>query len=328
MNWQETGFALFITAMFLLLAAVVFFSQYASHVSKNTTAVFIILTLFLSFLIYRALTRRYRKKKKALSTSFPEKWQQILRENVIFYLNLNKNQQKKFEKQIQVFLAQVKINGINTFVSDKDRILVAASAVIPIFGFDEWEYKNLSEVMLYPQLFDEQFQSGKSKNISGMVGTGIMKDKMILSKPSLHRGFRNTSDKKNVAIHEFTHLIDMADGKADGIPEVLLKHQYTLPWLKLIKNKIMAIATKRSDINPYGATANEEFFAVVAEYFFERPHLLKRKHPELYKMLNQIFKQDLYRFFQIKNPMSKPRRNDPCPCGSGEKYKNCCAKTV
>ena len=22
--------------------------------------------------------------------------------------------------------------------------------------------------------------------------------------------------------------------------------------------------------------------------------------------------------------MAKPRRNDPCPCGSGNKYKKCC----
>ena len=24
------------------------------------------------------------------------------------------------------------------------------------------------------------------------------------------------------------------------------------------------------------------------------------------------------------NPMNKPGRNDPCPCGSGKKYKQCC----
>lgn len=23
----------------------------------------------------------------------------------------------------------------------------------------------------------------------------------------------------------------------------------------------------------------------------------------------------------------KPKRNDPCPCGSGKKYKYCCLKT-
>ena len=29
----------------------------------------------------------------------------------------------------------------------------------------------------------------------------------------------------------------------------------------------------------------------------------------------------------IENLEKKPRRNDPCPCGSGEKYKNCCGKS-
>ncbi len=28
----------------------------------------------------------------------------------------------------------------------------------------------------------------------------------------------------------------------------------------------------------------------------------------------------------IKNDASGPSRNDPCPCGSGKKYKQCCAK--
>ena len=27
---------------------------------------------------------------------------------------------------------------------------------------------------------------------------------------------------------------------------------------------------------------------------------------------------------RIENMSAKPRRNDPCPCGSGKKYKNCC----
>ncbi|MGZ8551120.1 MAG: zinc-dependent peptidase [Chitinophagaceae bacterium] len=45
----------------------------------------------------------------------------------------------------------------------------------------------------------------------------------------------------------------------------------------------------RSDINPYGATSKPEFLAVAAEYFFERPDLLKRKHPELFSMLEKIF---------------------------------------
>ena len=45
-----------------------------------------------------------------------------------------------------------------------------------------------------------------------------------------------------------------------------------------------------SGINPYAKTSKVEFFAVVSEYFFERPELLKRKHPELYELLEKVFK--------------------------------------
>jgi preprotein translocase subunit SecA len=29
----------------------------------------------------------------------------------------------------------------------------------------------------------------------------------------------------------------------------------------------------------------------------------------------------------IRNLGAKVGRNDPCPCGSGKKFKNCCAKS-
>jgi Mlc titration factor MtfA (ptsG expression regulator) len=45
----------------------------------------------------------------------------------------------------------------------------------------------------------------------------------------------------------------------------------------------------KSDIREYGGTSQAEFFAVVSEYFFERPDLLEAKHPELYKMLEACF---------------------------------------
>ena len=38
--------------------------------------------------------------------------------------------------------------------------------------------------------------------------------------------------------------------------------------------------------------AEAEFFAVAAEYFFERPELLKSKHPGLYEVMGRIFRYD------------------------------------
>ena len=58
---------------------------------------------------------------------------------------------------MQIFLSEVRVTGIKTDVDDKIRVLVAASAIIPIFGFKEWEYDNLGEVLIYPSRFSKNY---------------------------------------------------------------------------------------------------------------------------------------------------------------------------
>lgn len=125
--------------------------------------------------------------------------------------------------------------------------------------------------------------------IQGMVGNRFLNNKMLLSKRALRSGFSNKTDKNNTAIHEFIHLIDMEDGIVDGIPEIFMQQQEILPWVDLMYAKIKDIKENDSDIDAYGATNEAEFLSVAAEYFFERPELLKVKHPKLYAMLDSIF---------------------------------------
>jgi len=257
---------------------------------------------------------------------FPPEWRAILAEKVAFYNSLSDKEKAQFEFKIQEFLLNCRITGIDTTVDLSDKLLVASSAVIPIFAFPEWKYTNLFEVLLYPGSFNEKHEtSGKDRAILGMVGTGYLEGKMILSKTSLHHGFANESDKKNTAIHEFVHLIDKSDGATDGIPNLLLEKQYTIPWLDLINQKIEEIYDNKSDINPYGGTNRAEFYSVASEYFFERPKLLEKKHPELYRLMEEIFNQDMSKRNLNKKKQSIGR-NDPCPCGSGLKFKKCCGK--
>ena len=125
----------------------------------------------------------------------------------------------------------------------------------------------------------------------GMVGEGALNGVMVLSQHELRQAFLNKTSKTNTAIHEFVHLVDKTDGTVDGIPEILMQRQYILPWLQAMQKEIKKILVNKSDINPYGATNEAEFFAVVAEYFFERPDLLERKNPELYQLLTSMFRQ-------------------------------------
>jgi len=248
----------------------------------------ILLTIILITIGFLTLKRT----KKTTAQPFPDHWHQLLLDNVLFYRKLTAEKQAVFQRRIMQFLSEVYIEGVQAEVNDLDKILVASSAVIPVFGFTEWHYNNLSSVYLYPDYFNEDLQFAdtyKSRNIGGLVGSGRFENQMILSRKALYHGFTNTTDKGNTGIHEFVHLIDKMDGHTDGVPEILLKHQYALPWLNLIHKKMEAINDDKSDIRQYGGTSQAEFFAVAAEYFFERPDLLKRKHPQLYKMMEMCF---------------------------------------
>ncbi|MEM6725440.1 MAG: zinc-dependent peptidase [Bacteroidota bacterium] len=254
---------------------------------------------------------------------FPKKWRNILRKEVAYYNALNEGERLHFEYKIQEFLLNYQITPVETTIDLTDKLLIAASGVIPIFKFTNWRYENLKEILVYPGKFNQHFESeGEDRNVLGMVGRGIMDNKMILSKKALRNGFHNMTDRRNTAIHEFVHLIDMADGETDGIPKVLLEQPYVMPWLLLMKRKIDEITDQQSDINPYGGTSEIEFFAVASEYFFERPKQMAHKHPELYVLLEEIFDQDMDQL-KLEKPKAIPR-NGPCPCQSGKKYKNCC----
>ncbi|WDF81021.1 zinc-dependent peptidase [Mucilaginibacter sp. KACC 22773] len=217
----------------------------------------------------------------------------VLLQNISFYRELDDTGKLLFEQKVNSFLSGITIEGVGTVVDDIDRVMIASSAVIPIFGFKDWEYRNLTNVILYPDTFDGEFQfEGGSRNILGMVGSGYMNGQMILSRAALIKGFSKSAGKENTAIHEFVHLLDKSDGATDGVPENLLAHEYVLPWLKMIHQEIHKIEAGKSDINPYAITNEAEFFAVVAEYFFQKPTELKHKHPELYEILSTIFMQD------------------------------------
>ncbi|MXV52136.1 peptidase [Pedobacter sp. HMF7647] len=214
----------------------------------------------------------------------------LLETFVGFYQKLGADKKAIFEQKIVTFLSHTKIEAIGTEIEELDKVLVAASAVIPIFGFPDWRYHNLTNVILYPDVFDKEFQyEGSGRNTMGMVGEGYMNGQMILSKSSLRAGFINKDDKQNTGVHEFVHLLDKSDGTVDGVPEILLSHSYTIPWLKMVHHEMKDIEKGKSDINPYAAENEGEFLAVVSEYFFERSELLESRHPELYKMLNGMF---------------------------------------
>ena len=285
--------------------------------------------------VYVGKTGAIRRRHALMSQPFRPEWEAALVRDVAFFRALSPEQKERFRGELQLFLGEKRITGIKVELDAETRVLVAASAVIPIFGFQDWEWHQISEVLVYPNRFDQNFgfdgasEDGEQRSVLGMVGTGVMNRVMILSQPDLIAGFRDPADKRNVGIHEFTHLLDKSDGSIDGLPAVGLDRASAGPWIELVRRKMEEMRRGESDIDLYGLTNESEFFAVASEYFFERPGVMDRKHPELYKMMARVFNQNLIeRAAAITRELNPVRpafgRNSPCPCGSGLKFKKCC----
>jgi Mlc titration factor MtfA (ptsG expression regulator) len=301
--------------------------------SENPQLFYIMLAIgaLVGFSLYGIFTRKIREREAMKKKTFPENWRKILGDYVAFYRALSPEEKDRFETEIQIFLHETRVTGIKTEVDDLTMVLAAASAEIPVFSFPEWEYDNLGEILIYPGPFTKDFRmEGPDRNVTGMVGTGVMQGMMILSKPALIGGFQNTSDKGNVGIHEFAHLLDSADGSYDGVPQAFLDNSFIEPWLDIMHRETERIKNGDSKMNVYGATSKVEFFAVATEYFFEHPQAMQKEKPELYELMMKIFKQDTkHRFSTALKTLvnyngNKLSRNADCPCGSGKKYKNCC----
>jgi Mlc titration factor MtfA (ptsG expression regulator) len=215
----------------------------------------IAIIIIVGFFLYRSA------KRNAGNYIVPDKIKELLEEHVAFYSKLDNTAKALFETRVKDFLTNVAVRGVGVEVEDLDRVLVGAGAIIPIFAFPDWRYNNLAEVLLYAGAFTRDFKTkGGRRDVLGMVGDGAMHREMILSQPSLRASFQRPGDGTNTAIHEFVHLTIGAMKSGDN-----------------------------SDINRYGATNEAEFFAVVTEYFFERPEELQAHHPELFALLEGMF---------------------------------------
>lgn len=93
-------------------------------------------------------------------------------------------------------------------------------------------------------------------------------------------------------------------------------------------------------INPYNVEKVEENTPIEFNIDFEKLYynMIDSKADYLYNLpqWNAIFSEEKRKEIQKSwrkskvyvNKNKKIGRNDPCPCGSGKKYKNCCGKNV
>lgn len=202
-----------------------------------------------------------------------------------------------------LFLARKEFHGAGGFeVTDEVAVAVAAQACLPILALGLAAYDGFvgivmheSEVVAPREVMDEdgvvhhyeEEQAGEA-----MEGGPLMLAWSELQPdPALGAG-----PVYNVVIHEFAHVLDMANGAPDGIPP-LPTAAATEAWIAVIdpawERFCEAVdAGIETVIDPYGAESVEEFFAVATEAFFVEPQQLQQHDPALYGLFAGFYRQD------------------------------------
>ena len=234
------------------------------------------------------LSPRRRRRAAMLSTPFPTSWRQVLSNSCAHYRRLPTALRNRFEDQVRLFVAERQITGVDVDVTDELRVLVAASAATLSVGWEDYDWSEVREVLLYPDSFGRDFAHGPDGDRAGVAdpwGT------VILSAPALIGSFEIPDDGYHLGIHEFAHLLDMDATRFDGNPSWLPEGRLR-EWELLRSEEMERMINGESVLDGYGALDPVEFLAVAMESFFERPVALRENHGRLYEMLASYLGQD------------------------------------
>jgi hypothetical protein len=103
-------------------------------------------------------------------------------------------------------------------------------------------------------------------------------------------------DGCNLVIHEFAHKLDMQNGVANGFPP-LHPDMDRDAWTRAFStgfDDFQRRCARGEDIgiDHYAASSPAEFFAVLSEFFFERPDLLRHHYGEVFEQMKRYYRQD------------------------------------
>jgi len=162
-------------------------------------------------------------------------------------------------------------------------------------------YDGWIEIVVYPDTFviyrntTDNFGLVHGNKIAAS-GEAWSHGPVILAWTDVYRDSFQPRAGHNVTIHEFSHKLDMLNGRANGMPPLhptmrrskwtdSLSQAYEILVDKIERHEMTAI-------NEYAATNPAEFFAVISETFFTAPVILKKNSPDVYQQLVLFYKQE------------------------------------
>lgn len=180
-------------------------------------------------------------------------------------------------------------------------VAVAAQACLPVLRLGLEPYADFVGIVLHA---DAVVARREVHDDDGLVheydevlsGEAMQGGPLMLSWRDVRGAGQTAEAAYNVVIHEFAHVIDMAwglSGEQPRLPPAIARAQ----WRQALAEGLAGLraAHDRGEetlLDPYGAEAPEEFFAVASEGFFVTASRMRDAHPVLYALLAMLYRQD------------------------------------
>lgn len=186
-------------------------------------------------------------------------------------------------------------------LTDAMVVAVAAQAVLPVLRLGLARYDSFVGIVLHPGAVVAQREVADEDGVvhayeETLTGEAMDGGPVMLSWHDVRGAGQSAAAGYNVVIHEFAHVLDLATGVADGMP-ALPNHIPPSEWQAIWSTEFDRFvdcveADAETALDPYGATAPAEFFAVASETFFVQPETLRTAHEALYAVLRRFYAQD------------------------------------
>ena len=252
-----------------------------------------------ALLAYLAYTRW--RDRSIHRRPFPAAWLSVLQASLPVYAALPPDQQSRLRDMMKFFIARKTFYGCGGLtITDEMRVIIAAEACLLVLNRNGALYPKLKSILVYPTAFrtDREEHQADGTVASGrhsLLGESWNNGRVILSWDDVTRGVADFSDGHNVVLHEFAHQLDAESGSTNGAPP--LRSNSYRAWAAVFTENfedlgLRSIKGLETVMDEYGATNPAEFFAVATETFFEKPHRLYKRRPELYQELQQYYQLD------------------------------------
>jgi len=246
--------------------------------------------------------RRRRDARMLVQRAIPEDLWRLTLSRFPFLLHRPVDDLQRLRDLSTLFLADKEFAGMQGLeVDDGMAVAIAAQACLPILRLGLSQYDAFKGIVVHPDVVVARREVMDEDGVvhhydEELSGEAMEGGPVMLSWRDVADAGDSAAWGYNVVIHEFAHVLDMRDGAPDGVP-LLPDRAARERWLAVLEPQWQDFCARVDDgedtlIDPYGAEAIDEFFAVASEVFFVNASALRAEHPQLYELLAGYYRQD------------------------------------